>query len=940
LRFSFVTVTFGYVLGDVRGYASASSCRHDLAEERHPARPTPAADADRPLPSGGVVTVISIAKLRGGMTQAHYYLQRGADCHPSGYYTDERELDGRWCGHGATAIGLTGPVTADQAAVFAGLLDGVLPDGTVAAGPVWRRDPKNPDGPKIDIRRSGLDVVVSPPKSVSVLFALAGPAVSAAVVAAHEHAVTEALDYLERHAGHGLRGHQGDGKRASRIGTDGLVAAAFTHRTSREDDPQLHTHLVVANLVHGVDGNWSALDSRAFYYQARTAGCVYQAVLRGELTRTLGVAWDPVGRGVAEITGIPKRLRKEFSTRREEIDAELDRTGGSGRRAAQRAAYVTRPPKSHTPVGSLRASWASRTSGLGYDPELLVADVLDRVESPALPDDHVLSLELFGPAGLTEHRTSFDRRDAIQALTETIPTGAQVTGELLEAVTDQLLESEEAVPLLQPTLVGCDRRWSTQNLIVAERWALAAVTLRTTITPLTPEQARHVSTVPRMSDAQQRVVAGLLTSSDLVDVVVGPAGSGKTAALRIAAEEWTRRGVPVVGCALAAITARRLESATTVPSMSLKRLLMNIDRVDPSTGWPAGLAAGTVVLCDEASMVGTRQFVELTRAVATAGGKLVAIGDPEQLAEIDAGGMFAALARSTQPLVLTGNQRQIASWETAALTRLRDGNLDAALDSYIAHGRIHLGGNDRNVRQLLADHYVEQYVDGGEVVALASSRRETNALNAAIREAMRAVGEISPDLLTITGEDGDRRYAAGDQVIVTRNDHQLGLLNGTRGVLIDVDNNALTLMPDHSNDTVSVTPAWAADHLDHGYAMTVHKAQGLTTKVALLYGSAALCQQAGYVGMSRGTDANHLFASATALTPEAAGVEVDVPSFELMTGPDPDEVLDRLRERLAVSTRHTLASDQQPQWTPRVAEPEPYWLALPPDPGRDLGHAR
>jgi len=373
--------------------------------------------------------------------------------------------------------------------------------------------------------------------------------------------------------------------------------------------------------------------------------------------------------------------------------------------------------------------------------------------------------------------------------------------------------------------------------------------------------------------------------------------------------------------------------------MSVTRLIAAVESVDPATGLAAGLAPQTVVLCDEASMVGTVQFTRLTRAVEAAGGKLVAVGDPEQLAEIDAGGMFSALIRTGDPLSLSGNQRQIASWETAALTRLRDGELDAALDSYIAHGRIHLGASAVDVRRQLADHYVTQYVDGGNVVALACTRRETAALNRAIRERMRTAGEVGPDRLTVPGDDGDRRYASGDQVIVTRNDHQLGLLNGTRGVLIDVGDDELTLMRDDNDETVSITPTWAADHLDHGYAMTVHKAQGLTTGVTLLYGSAALCQQAGYVGMSRGAEANHLYTSASSLVGESAGAEVDVPSFELVTGPDPDEVLDRLRERLAVSNRHTLASDQLPQLGPRGLRPEDRWLHHRP-PERDFGRSR
>ena len=148
-------------------------------------------------------------------------------------------------------------------------------------------------GRRVDVRRPGVDVTVSAPKSVSVLFGLAGPNVAAEVVAARRVAVGEALSYLESQAGHGLRGHQGDGQRAARIDTDGWIVAAFEHRTSRAGDPQLHTHLVVPNLLHGADGHWSALDSRALHRHALTGSYVYHAVLRGPRGRSANHLYVP-----------------------------------------------------------------------------------------------------------------------------------------------------------------------------------------------------------------------------------------------------------------------------------------------------------------------------------------------------------------------------------------------------------------------------------------------------------------------------------------------------------------------------------------------------------------------------------------------------------------------------------------------------------------------
>ena len=748
--------------------------------------------APRPDPQRrGVVVVISIAMLSGGAARAAYYLERAAECRPTGYYLDAAERPGRWRGRGAAALGLDGPITGEQGAIFAGLLEGRLPDGTQVAGPVLRRDPNGPPDARVDIRRCGIDLVVSAPKSVSVLYALADPDAAAKLWSRRTRLrSTRRSPTWNATPVTACAVTRVTGSEPTRVDTDGLVAAAFTHQTSRAEDPQLHTHLVAANLLHGVDGKWSAIDSRAMYLHARTAGCVYQAALRGELTRTLGVGWGPVRRGVAEITGIGKPLRKEFSTRRQDIEDELERTGTSGRKAAQRAAYVTRPAKTHTPATSLRAEWAERATRIGHPAEQVIERSVGQATVPYWPAMDRVAEELFGPDGLTKQATSFDRRDVIQALTETLPAGVTVTAAQLEAATDRLVAHDDAVPLLQPAARGGERRWSTRELLLSERLALTLSSQPTTVPPMTTAAAWTAVSDRGLSDEQQGVVAALLISPDLADVVVGPAGSGKTAALRAAADAWRAQGIPVIGCSLAAITARRLEAATGVPCASIARTLSDLDRLDPATERPTGLAPRSVVLVDEASMVGTRHYLRLISHVRFAGGKIVLVGDPAQLAEVDAGGVFTALTRRRDPLTLTGNQRQTADWERAALIALRDGNVDAAIAAYVSAERVHVHVTpSRTRRQLAADYLAHrtQHSDPYAVVALAPTRRDVDQLNATIRQQLRAGGQLGPDAVTVPGEDDDRSYASGDLVIVTRNDHRAGLLNGTRATITTVD---------------------------------------------------------------------------------------------------------------------------------------------------------
>lgn len=147
----------------------------------------------------------------------------------------------------------------------------------------------------------------------------------------------------------------------------GLIAAAFDHRTSRAGDPQLHTHVLIANQSRGIDGRWSALDGRLIYRHAKTAGYVYQAVLRAEVTARLGVGWTRREQGVGEIAGVPSEVLRIFSRRRAEIEQELERLGASGRIAAQVATLATRRAKDYrVSPETLMPEWRARSEEMGF----------------------------------------------------------------------------------------------------------------------------------------------------------------------------------------------------------------------------------------------------------------------------------------------------------------------------------------------------------------------------------------------------------------------------------------------------------------------------------------------------------------------------------------------------------------------------------------------
>lgn len=550
------------------------------------------------------------------------------------------------------------------------------PDGTDRFTPALAKA-----GAKVDIRRVGIDVTVSAPKSVSVLHGLADPNTAALIELCHDRAITQALGYLQRHAGHGLRGHHGDGQQMHRITTDGWIAASFAHYTSRAGDPQLHTHLVIPNLLHGQDGTWSAIDSRAVFRHAKTAGFLYQAALRHELTRELNVTWTPPVKGLAEIHGFPREVLREFSQRRQQIEAALHRTGRRGRAAAQDACLSTRQPKQRTSLAALRESWQQRAKALGASPAGLLTAArithlprdraswqqrlnrLRRADQPVPVRDLQLSPEqiahvaalVLGPDGVTAKTTGFDRRDLLQVLAVTVPVEHTGNALDLELLADHLLSQPGPVPV-HPGAAD-EPRWTTLELLATEQRALtlAASPSRTAVAG--PEVvAELLGGRAWLSPEQQQVLRQIAGDTRLATVLVGPAGSGKTAVLASIAALASESEQPIVGCALAALTAARLQHDSAIPSSSLASLLA---RLQPSHGPRNPLAPGTWVVVDEAGMVGTRQLAQLLEHVDQAGGRLLLVGDPAQLPEIDAGGMFRHLSHAEQrPTVLTGNQRQ------------------------------------------------------------------------------------------------------------------------------------------------------------------------------------------------------------------------------------------------------------------------------------------
>ena len=442
---------------------------------------------------------------------------------------------------------------------------------------------------------AGFDATFSAPKSVSLLFALGDPETSNQVRNAHDAAVNAALGVLEDHASVGRRGRGG----LTNVGGDGFVAAGFRHRTSRAAEPQLHTHVVIANLVHSpADGRWTALDARPLYRWSRPVGFLYEAQLRWELTRRLGVAWDPVHNGIADVAHIPTTAMEAFSTRRRQIVEHLALHGESGGRAAQIAAYATRAAKDpEATAENLVDAWRAKASAHGLDDDMLAA-ALHRQElhdppAPGSAAAEALFVRLAAPNGLTARRSAFNRAQVLEAICDRLPGGGRIID--IVALGDAFLASDHVIPIgpPQPDTGETERsavadtgveRWTTPEMVATEHRLLdlAEATQRAQAGRTQPATlATALAQRPTLEAEQEAMVRQICESGAGVDVIEGIAGSGKTFALAAARDAWTASGYRVRGACLAARAARRLEEGSGIPSTTLDRLQRN----SPTTRW-------------------------------------------------------------------------------------------------------------------------------------------------------------------------------------------------------------------------------------------------------------------------------------------------------------------------------------------------------------------
>lgn len=790
---------------------------------------------------------------------------------------------------------------------------------------------------------AGFEIVFNPPKSVSVWWALADESVKVQIRAAHEEAMRDTITILERDA---LRTRTGtDGVAQAEV--SGIVATAFEHWDSRDSDPQLHTHLLVANRVQGVDGKWRTIDSRyALSPHIVTLSETYTATLMDGLSRRLGVEWVEAesmnadtdyrafiqlegltdsqqsralfatSRGVEaknqkwEIRGLDEALLDEFSQRRKAITASKDRLIETYRerygkdpdrftiwRMRQAATRSTRKAKHLHSLSELTSMWRERASRISTDPTSMMQGIaesgkerLGNVRQWAVRAD-----DFSGPMvrtvteatlqSLSRSRSTWTRANALAEIQRLLKPVTFLSLQDRDAISYRVLGEvlTDAVPLTPSKIRHAPAQFrqsdgssqfqppsrelfTTQTIVSAENRLLAGSDTLTGLVVNGDTVAALLSTQgSRLGEDQRLAVQSICSSGRAVDLLVGPAGAGKTTTLSKLRDIWeTQYGAgSVIGLAPSAVAAQVLGGALGIET---ENTAMWLARSQTGTNPAFTMKPGQLVIVDEAGMSGTLALDALRSQAANAGAKLLLVGDWAQLGAVDAGGAFELLATMRQDVPELVDVWRFSTgtnpWQAETSGLLRVG-LSAGLTPYDRRGWIHSGdGADMQADALEA--WRRDTDQGLNSLLIAGQNDVVDNLNFHAQQWLIQNGRLGAGAVPIRGGVAHE----GDVIVTRENDRSLRasdgewVRNGQTWTVLRVRQTGEAIVVSGDGAELTLSADYLREHVDLGYASTVHRSQGRTVDTTHTLVDEFMTREAFYVAVTRGRESNQLYVNA------------------------------------------------------------------------------
>lgn len=663
---------------------------------------------------------------------------------------------------------------------------------------------------------------------------------------------------------------------------NGLIVATFEHGTSRAQEPQLHTHSLVVNIATRFDGTTGTLIGKPLFNHKMVAGAIYRAELATELELALGVTIERK-QNLFEISGVPKSLIEEFSTRRHQVLDAMKERGVHSARAAAAATMATRKVKEHIPRGLLFDSWYKIGASHSFTQEQaqgLLTKPRERENDPNV----MKSLLTEVTEDISKQQSFFPENAFVRKLAEESPGRRFTAKDILTAARTHLDSSSEIIRL--GSLDG-KRFYSTPEILRIESLMLHQASQSTSKNDLSvsksniekADKATQKHFGYELSAEQKAALTHITERAGKIQVVSGMAGTGKTAMLFAAREAWEREGFKVIGASLAGKAATGLEESSGIKSSTIAKLIKDLDAprrvtmkdlrkktfsgLKPMLKYAEKVTASrraelprldkkTVLVIDEAGMVDTRQMAELVDRITKAGAKLVLVGDEKQLQPIEVGGAFRALGQRLGQAELTDIRRQKDKWASDAVHDMAHGRAASVLGEFAKRGLLTVADSRQAAMEfLISDWKLKGISRPEDALIICGTRLEAAALNQMAQAERRAARKIQGKSIQV----GSESLHVGDRILFTKNSRMLGVNNGSTGTLMKIETSLLKtskLYVKLDSGAVTAIDLKKYDSLQLGYAITTHKGQGMTVDNAfILAGGIMQDRELSYVQVSR-----------------------------------------------------------------------------------------
>lgn len=732
--------------------------------------------------------MLSIGAMKNG--QAEYYLSLSRE----DYYLEGGEPAGKWLGDGAIALRLGETV---KAADLKNLFKGFCPNGKKLVQNAGKEN-----------RQPGWDLTFSAPKSVSVLWSQVDGEQQVAIQQAHEKAVEAAIRFLEKEYA------------TSRVGKGGveitkakMVVAAFEHSCSRALDPQLHTHALVLNI--GVDdmGKTRSLVSRSLYQAKMLAGAYYRAALAYQLRSSMQLkTYRPLNRRNEretwfEVTGVSKAVMQHFSKRREEI---LEQLGSVGLDTASAAAYATLSTRSIKdvvpPRSELKARWTEEGNSVGFNfHDLATTRAISLTQQRKFYQESLTE----AVAKITFAENYFTTEELMRRTLEASQSHGLSAEFVAEQVKSDLNKNQQFESL---GMREGKQYWTTKDVLRLEEGFLSnakqlqersfrAVSNRKLEKTLAKKRGTNTNAY-FLDSEQQNAVRYITQGSEALKVITGFAGTGKTDMLAASKEALEASGYRIVGTALATVAARELQDKTGIQSdtIRIRELQLNASTKETLKHHARQLTraafkkktfkqekltidAKTVLVIDEAGMVGTRDFYVLFEAVKRQGGSVVVVGDQWQLPSIERGGCLGTLSKLVDGCHLTQIRRQQDAHDRLAVKDIATNDVEAFLRNYAEKGQLVVSSSHKHSESSLISEWKKA---GGTDCPLenrifASTHKEVDRYNSLAQWERVKTGLCNP-LHSV--EHNGKRFMVGDAVTFATTNRKLGITKAETGTVV------------------------------------------------------------------------------------------------------------------------------------------------------------